>query len=88
MSSQHGIPVRTYSFDRVTVLQDKGDGDLKEDLYSCNQFLVDSEIEKGRPCVFNFATSSFNSSFVNEKLDHVFNQLKFLSKSNLRSDLY
>ena len=63
--------------------EDIDDVDLKEELNSCNHFLVDSEVEKGRHCVFNFAMSTFNNSFLIEKLDHMFNQLKYAAKVNL-----
>ena len=59
------------------------DAELKNELISCNHFLEDSELEKGRHGVFNFAISSFNNSFLNDKVDHVFNQLKCLTKVNL-----
>ena len=54
------------------------DADSKEVFNSCNHFLVDSELENGGHSVFNFAMSYFN-----EKLDHVFNQLKCVAKVNL-----
>ena len=74
-SSQHGIPIMTSSFDMDTLLEDIDDVDIKEALNSCNHFLVDL-VEKGRNCVFNSGMSSFNNSFLNEILHHVFNQLK------------
>ena len=56
-----------------TLLEDKDDAELKEVLNYCNGFLIDSELEKGKDCVFNLTMSSFNNSFINEKLDHEFN---------------
>ena len=46
-------------------------------------FLVDSELEKGRHRVFNFAMSTFDNSLINQKLDLVFKGLKCAAKVNL-----
>ena len=81
-SSQHGIPTRTSNLDLETLLENTIDVDLKEELESCNHFLVDSEIEKRRHCVFKVAKSSSKNSFINEKLNHVVNQLKCAAKVN------
>ena len=59
------------------------DIELKEEPNSCNHFVVDSELQKGRQCLFNFAKSSFKMSFPIEKLDHVFNQLNCAAKTNI-----
>ena len=82
-SSQHGIPIRTSNLDMDTLLEDIDDAELKEGLNFGNRFLVESELEKGRHSVFNFAMSSFNNWYLNEKLDHVFNQVKCAAKVNL-----
>ena len=66
-----------------TPLEDRDDVELKEELISCSEFLVDSHLETGSYCVFNFALSSFKNSFLNEKLDDFFNQLKYAAKVNL-----
>ena len=81
--SQHGNSIKTSNLDMDTLLEGIDDAELKEELNACNHFLVDSELEKGRHCVFNFAMSSFNNSFLNDKLDHVINQLKCAAKVNL-----
>ena len=72
-SSQHGMPIRTSVLDMDALLEDIDDAELKEELSSCNYFVVDSELEKGRHCVFGFAKSSSNNSFLNKKLVHTFN---------------
>ena len=46
-------------------------------------FLVDSELERARHKVFNYAVESLNETIVNEKLDHFFNNLKCAAKVNL-----
>ena len=70
-----------------TLLKDLDDAEVTDELNSCNHFLVDSELEKGRHCFFNLAMSHFKNSFLNEKIDHVFNQLKWAAKINLALEL-
>ena len=72
----------TSDLDMGALLEDIGDGEPKEELSSCNYFLVDSQLEKGRHCLFNVAMSSVNNSFLNEKLEYVFNQLKGATRVN------
>ena len=50
---------------------------------SCKHFLIDTEMEKGRHRVLNFAKSSFDVSLLNDKLDYVFKELKCGAKVNL-----
>ena len=61
----------------------ENDQSLAEELRSCRHFLVDSEIEKGRHRVFNFAMNNLNIEHVKEKLDVVFNKLTCAAKINL-----
>ena len=82
-NSQHGLPKSTSNLDLDILLEDINDAELREELNSCNHFLVDSELEKRIYCVFDFATSSFDDSFLKENLDQVFNQLKRAAKVNL-----
>ena len=56
---------------------------LREELRSCQHFLVDSELERARHKVFNYAVEILNETIVNEKLDHFFNYLKCAAKVNL-----
>ena len=62
---------------------DVEDQSLREELRSCQHFLVDSELERARHEVFNYAVETLNEIFVNEKLDHFFNNLKCAAKVNL-----
>ena len=64
---------------------DVEDHSLREKLRSCQHFLVDSELEKARHKVFNYAVETLNEEVVNEKLDHFFNNLKCAAKVNLAS---
>ena len=45
--------------------------------------MVDSELERARHKVFNYAVKTVNKTIVNEKLDHFFNNFKFAAKVNL-----
>ena len=62
------------------ILGDVEDHRLREELRSCHNFLVNSEFEKARHKVFNYAVESLNETTVNEKLDHFFNILKCAAK--------
>ena len=56
---------------------------LKEELGSCQHFLVDTEIENGRHKVFNFQMSKLCTKIINENLEEVFNKLDSAAKINL-----
>ena len=49
-------------------------------------FLEDSELERARHKTFNYAVQTLKETFMNEKLDHFFNNLKCASKLNLAFD--
>ena len=55
--------------DMEDIVGDVGDQSLREELESCKQFLTNTEMENGRQRVFNFAMSSFDIFFLNDKLD-------------------
>ena len=59
------------------------DHSLREELRSCQHFLVDSELERARHKVFNYAVETLKETIVNEKLDHFFNNSKCAAKVNL-----
>ena len=81
-TSEHGIQMKSAEFD-VNNLLDDDDAELKEELQAYQHFLVDSELEKGRHRVFNFAMSTFDNSLINQKLDLVFKGLECAAKVNL-----
>ena len=62
------------------------DHKLREELPSCHNFLADSEFERARYKFFNYAVETSNEIIVNEKLHHVFNNLKCAAKVNLAFD--
>ena len=65
-------------------LADAGDDkSLEEELQSCRQFLIDSEIPKGRYNVFNFVVNKLTAQVIEEKLDGVLDKLKCAAKLNL-----
>ena len=65
------------------IVGDVDDHKLREQLRSCQHFLVDWELEKARHKVLNYAVETLNETIVNEKLDHFFNNLKRAAKVNL-----
>ena len=73
--------------DAEHIVGDVQDQRLKEELRSCQHFLVDSQLKRARRNVFNYAVKTLNKTIVNEKLDHFFNNLKCAAKVNLAFDL-
>ena len=82
---QHGkqIGFGASNIDLVDIVGDVDDESLREELQSCRHFLVDSEIQKGRHCVINFAVNDLTAQVIEEKLDLVLDQLKCVAKLNL-----
>ena len=83
--TQHGMQIGSGTRN-VAVEHKVGDFEdhsLGEELRSCQHFLVDSEFERARHKVFNYAVETLNETIVNEKLDHFFNNLKCTAKVNL-----
>ena len=71
------------SIDVEDILGDVDDQSLREELQSCRHFLVDSEIQKRRHSVFNFAVNNLTAQVIGEKLDRVLDKLKCVAKLNL-----
>ena len=84
-NTQHAMQIgsRTTDVDVEHIVGDVEDHRLREELRSCQHFLVDSELERARHKVFNYAVETLNETIVNEKLDHFFNNLKCAAKVNL-----
>ena len=74
--------MKSTEFD-VNNLLEEDDPDLKEELQACQHFLVDSQLEKGRHRVLNFAMSTFYNSSINKKLDSRFKGINCAAKVNL-----
>ena len=84
-NTQHAMQIgsRTRDVDVEQIVGDVEDHRLKEELHSCQHFLVDWELERARHKVFNYAVETLIETIVNEKLDHFFNNLKCAAKVNL-----
>ena len=90
-NSQHGIQIGSGTKDVDVdvdmgvehIVRDVEDHRLREELRSCQNFLVDSELEKAREKVFNYAVETLNKTIVTEKLDHFVKNLKCAAKVNM-----
>ena len=80
-SKMHGLNLK--KDDSSPLVDDIDDESLKEELRACEHFLVDSEFERGRHKVFNYAVETLNTEIVNDKLDNFFYNLKCAAKVNL-----
>ena len=65
------------------IVEDVEDHKLREELRSCQHFLMDSEIERARHKVLNYAIGNLNAEYFDKKLAHFFNNLKSAAKVNL-----
>ena len=84
-NSQHGKQIRfgASNIDVEDIVGDVDDQSLREELQSCRHFLVDSEMQKGRHSVFNFAVNNLTAQVIEEKFDRVLDKLKCVAKLNL-----
>ena len=77
------MQIGTKNVDLEHIVGDVEDHGLREESLSCQNFLVDSELERARHKVFNYAVETLSETIVNEKLDHFFNNLICAAKVNL-----
>ena len=86
-NTQHGMQIgtRTRDVDVEHIVGDVEHHRLREKLRSCQHFLKDSELERTRHKVFNYAAETSNETIVNEKLGQFSNNLKCAAKVNLAS---
>ena len=84
-NTQHGwqIGSRKRDVDVEHIVRDVEDHSLREQLRSCQHFLVDFELETARHKVFNDAVENLIETIVNEKRDHFLNNLKCAAKVSL-----
>ena len=84
-NTQHGMQVGsgTRDVDVEHIVRNVKDHSLREELRSCQHFLVDSELERARHKVFNYAVETLNETVVNKKVHHFFNNLKCAEKVNM-----
>ena len=65
------------------VLGNVDDNSLKEELGTCKDILVDNEIVTGKHRVYNFAMDTLDPKNQLEKLDVVFDSLKYATELNV-----
>ena len=84
-NTQHGMQIgsKTRDVDVEHIVGVVEDQRLREELRSCQRFLVDSKLERAKHKVFNYAAETLNETIVNEILDHFLNNLKYAAKMNL-----
>ena len=84
-NTQRGMQIGsgTRDVDVEHIVGDVDDHSLREELSSGQHFWVDSELERARHKVFNYAVETLNETIVNEKLDHIFKNSKCAAKVNL-----
>ena len=82
---QHGTQIGfgAGNIDVEDIVGDVDDQSLREELRSCRHFLADSEVQKGRHSLFNFAINNLTAQVFEEKLDRVLDKLKCVAKLNL-----
>ena len=73
-------PSMAAKVDTDDTINEVDDTNLKEEIRSCPQFLVDSEPERARHKIFNYALEKLNSKTMVEKPDHLFNNSKCAAK--------
>ena len=84
-NSQHGTQIGFAAsiFGVEDIVGDVDDQSLREELQSYRHFLFDSEIQKKRHSVFNFAVTNLTAQVSEEKWDRVLDKLKCVAKLNL-----
>ena len=84
-NTQHGMQIGsgTRNVDVEPIVGDVEDHSLREELRSCQHFLVDSEPERARHKVFNYAVETFNDTIVKENFDNFFINLICAGKVNM-----
>ena len=77
-NTQHGMQIGTGTreVDVEHIVGDVKDHKLREELRSCQHFLVDSELERARHKVFNYAQENLNAEICDKKFDNSFKKLK------------
>ena len=84
-NTHHGIQIGsgTRDVDVELIVGDVKYHRLREELRSCQHFLVNYELERARHKVFDYAVETLNKTNVNEKVDQFFNNLDCVAKMNL-----
>ena len=76
-NTQHGMQIGsgTRDVDEEHIVGDVQDHSLREELCSCQHFLVDYELERARLKVFNYAEEILNETIVTEKFFIIFSTI-------------
>ena len=82
-SSQHCFRIKTAIVDLDDNINEVDGTNLKEELRSCQHFLVFFELERAKHKVFNYAIAKLKAETVNGKLDYFFHKLECAAKVNL-----
>ena len=84
-NTQHVMQIGsgTKDVDVEHIMEHFEDYSLREELRSCQHFLVDFEFERARHKVFNYSVETLNGTIVIEKFDQFFNKLRCAPKVNL-----
>ena len=69
-NTQHTMQIGSGTREVEHIMGNVEDHRLREELRSRQHFLVESELERARHKVFNYAVETLNETIVNEKLDH------------------
>ena len=81
-NTQYGIPINTANVDPEDIINEVDGTNLEEELHYFQYFLSESELERARHKVLNYAIENFNAKIMNEKIDHFLNNSKFAAKGN------
>ena len=81
--TQHGMQIGSGTRDKDAehIVGDVEDHRLREVFCACQNFLVNSDLERTRHKIFNYAVENPNETTVNKKFDLFFQQFKMCSKS-------
>ena len=84
-NTQHGMQIGSglRDVDVESIVGDVEDHRMREELNSCQHFLVDSEHERAIHKVFSYAIKNLNAEIADKKLDHFFNNLMCSTQVNL-----
>ena len=74
--TQKGFPIKTANVDHDNIINENADAILKQELRSCQHFLVDSEHKRASQKVFNFVRKNLNAEIVHEKFRSFLRHLK------------
>ena len=82
-NTQHDFRIQTANAETDNVINELDDLNLKEELRSCQHFLLVSELEGARHKTSNYAIGKLNETVVRKKRDHFFNNLKYAANVSL-----